>query len=112
MLVLRRGEWLGQRATAANPRGTLAGTRRPWMQGDLGALYAAETGREGAAWTSFPCSFSPGGRGRGRHLTARTNFSQLGGGAQQRPGPGKRRAQRAPNGEVCKQKRAPTLVPR
>lgn len=97
---------------AANLGGTLAGTRRLWIQGNLGATYAAGTGREGAAWTSFPCSISPGGRGRGRHLTARTNFSRLGGGAQQRPGPGERRAQLPPSGEVCKQKPAPTLVPR
>lgn len=87
------------------------GDTAPLDAGNLGATYAAGTGREGAAWTSFPCSIAPGGRGRGRHLTARTNFSRLGGGAQQRPGPGERRAQLSPNGEVCKQKRAPTLIP-
>lgn len=74
-------------------------------------MCAAGTGREGAAWTSFPCSISPGGRGRGRHLTARTNFSPLGGGAQQLPGPGERSEWLAPNGEVCKQKRAPRWSP-
>lgn len=95
--------------TAAHLRGTLTETRRLWAQG-LGAPCAAGSGSKGAAGASFPCSTSPGGRGRGHHLTARTNFSPLGG-AHGSGRPGEHRAQLSPNGEVCKQKRAPRGSP-
>lgn len=70
-----------------------------------------ERAGRGGGWARsrrlLPEALAGGGWGRGRHLTARTNFSSLGGGSQQQPGQGESSAQLSPNGEVCKQKRGP-----
>jgi hypothetical protein len=55
----------------------------------------------------FPAKHWPRGRGRGLHLTARTNFPLQGARGSRWAGG----AQLSPNGEVCKQKRAPRGSP-
>lgn len=71
----RRGEsGSGKAPTAASLRELLVQTPRFWVRKVPGAKRSGN-GREGAAWVSFPCSISPGSQGRGRHLTACTNFS-------------------------------------
>lgn len=77
-------------ATATRWRGTVAG-RGASRCGDQGAMRSGDW-REGAACASFPRSVSPGGRGRGRHLTARTNFSRLRGARGTAAGQGGRSA--------------------